>query len=97
LDLQVSYQLLGQGECGQVLGVDDEEAGLGKKTCVVLMLTTTSQLKLDIVGLRQHETLTSVWLSLQNLVTACREYFSHMQFSRTEPCLVVWFGSAAHI
>ena len=65
--LQVSYRLLGQGEVGrgwtvilnpgQVIGVDEEEAGLGKRTCVVLMLTTTSQLKLDVVGLRAHETL----------------------------------------
>ena len=50
------------------------------RSCVVLMLTTASQLKLDVVGLRAHETLISFCLPKQNLLTACREYFLHTQF-----------------
>ena len=47
--------------------------GLKRKSVVQMYVDHSSQLKVDVVGLRGLKTLIAVCQSKQNLVTACKE------------------------
>ena len=65
----------------QVLGVVLEEVGLGveEKECGA-DVDHSSQLKVDVVGLRGLKTLLAICQSEQNLETACMENYARTQF-----------------